>query len=39
MDFEYSDKVKRLIEQLSEFMDAHIYPSEAEMQRQIAEHG
>ncbi len=28
MDFEHSDKVKRLIGQIETFMDAHIYPNE-----------
>lgn len=30
MDFEYSDATKARIEQLSEFMDTHVYPIEAE---------
>ena len=30
MDFEYSDKVKALREKLEAFMDAHVYPIEAE---------
>jgi len=33
MDFEYSDKVKALREQLVEFMDAHVYPIEKERDR------
>ena len=30
MNFEHSDKVKALIERIEAFMDAHIYPAEAE---------
>jgi acyl-CoA dehydrogenase len=30
MDFQYSDKVKGLIERLEAFMDEHVYPIEAE---------
>ena len=30
MDFQHSDKTKALIEKLEAFMDAHIYPAEAE---------
>jgi len=36
MDFEYSDKVSKLIEQVSAFMDQHVYPAEQEMHRQAA---
>jgi acyl-CoA dehydrogenase len=36
MDFEYSDKVKGLIEQLTAFMDTYVYPNEQEMQNQLA---
>jgi acyl-CoA dehydrogenase len=39
MDFEPSDKVKRLQERLREFMDAHVYPAEAVFERQMAEAG
>ena len=35
MDFEYSDKVKALQEQLSAFMEAHIYPNEKTFFAQI----
>src|SRR5690348_12150202 len=37
MDFEPSDKVKRLSAQLSAFMDAHVYPAEKMFERQMAE--
>ena len=36
MDFTYSDKVKRLQEQVQAFVDAHIYPNEAVYQEQVA---
>jgi acyl-CoA dehydrogenase len=34
MEFEYSDKTKFLSSKLQDFMDAHIYPNEAEFYRQ-----
>tara|TARA_R110000737_G_scaffold22022_4_gene40647 strand:+ start:9523 stop:10731 length:1209 start_codon:yes stop_codon:yes gene_type:complete len=37
MDFEYSDKVKILIERVSTFMDEHVYPVEAQMHQQVVE--
>ena len=37
MDFEPSDKVKRLSARLREFMEAHIYPAEKVFERQMAE--
>src|SRR5919106_5607146 len=37
MDFEPSDKVKRLSAQVREFMDAHVYPAEQVFERQMAE--
>jgi acyl-CoA dehydrogenase len=36
MDFEYSDKVKTLIERVTAFMDEHVYPVEQEMQNQVS---
>jgi acyl-CoA dehydrogenase len=36
VDFAYSDKVKRLQEQVQAFMDAHIYPNEAVYEAQVA---
>jgi acyl-CoA dehydrogenase len=36
MDFEPSDKVKRLQAQLQEFMDREVYPAEAVYERQLA---
>src|SRR5262245_13645877 len=36
MEFAYSDKVKRLQEQVQAFMDAHIYPNEAVYDEQVA---
>ena len=36
MEFSYSNKVKRLEEQLQAFMDAHIYPNEAVYEAQLA---
>jgi acyl-CoA dehydrogenase len=36
VDFAYSDKVKRLEEQVRAFMDAHIYPNEAVYEAQVA---
>src|SRR6266567_2775051 len=37
MDFEPSDKVKRLEAQVREFMDREVYPAEAVFERQLAE--
>jgi acyl-CoA dehydrogenase len=37
MDFGYSDKVKALQSQLSEFMETHVYPNEKILDEQIAE--
>lgn len=37
MHFEYTDKVKKLRAQLSDFMDEHIYPNEDTFHQQIAE--
>ncbi|GAN00318.1 acyl-CoA dehydrogenase [alpha proteobacterium U9-1i] len=37
MNFEYSDKVKGLIAKLEAFMDAHVYPAEAERNAWIHE--
>ncbi len=37
MDFEHSDRVKELQSRLADFMDEHIYPNEAEIERQIGE--
>jgi acyl-CoA dehydrogenase len=36
VDFAYSDKVKRLQQQLQEFMDAHVYPNERVYDEQVA---
>ncbi|WP_445778753.1 acyl-CoA dehydrogenase family protein, partial [Shewanella sp.] len=36
MNFEYSEKVQGLINQVNEFMDLHVYPVEDEMHRQVA---
>jgi acyl-CoA dehydrogenase len=38
VDFAYSDKVKRLQEQLQGFMSEHIYPAEAVYDQQVAAH-
>jgi acyl-CoA dehydrogenase len=35
MEFEYSKKTKMYMEQLTDFMDKHIYPSEAVFQQQL----
>ena len=35
MHFDYSDKVKSLIQELTGFMDAHIYPNEARFFEEI----
>ncbi len=37
MDFEPSDKVKRLQQKLCAFMDAHVYPAEKVFERQLEE--
>lgn len=37
MDFEYSDKVKDLIERVSTFMDKYVYPNEDKMHEQVAQ--
>jgi len=36
MNFEYSDKVKDLIQQVRDFMDQHIYPNETLFDQQVA---
>ena len=36
MDFEYSDKVKELINRVTSFMQAYVYPNEDEMHKQIS---
>jgi len=36
VEFAYTDKVKRLLEKLQAFMDAHIYPNEALYEEQVA---
>ncbi len=36
MNFEYSDKVKDLVQQVRDFMDEHIYPNEALFEKQVA---
>jgi len=36
MNFEYSDKVKGLVQQVRDFMDEYIYPNEALFEKQIA---
>jgi len=38
MDFEYSDKVKELINRVTSFMEEHVYPNEEEMHKQVALH-
>lgn len=37
MEFEYSDKVKGLVERVSAFMDEHVYPAEAVYKAQVDE--
>ncbi|KUJ81659.1 acyl-CoA dehydrogenase [Microbulbifer flavimaris] len=37
MDFEYSDRVKQLLERLRGFMDAHVYPAEKTFHEQLQE--
>ena len=39
MDFEYTDKVKRLIQRVTDFMEEHVYPAETLFERQVAESG
>ncbi len=36
MDFEYSDKVKLLINRVTSFMDEFVYPNEEKMHEQVA---
>lgn len=36
MNFEYSDKVKGLVQQIRAFMDTHIYPNETLFEQQVA---
>jgi acyl-CoA dehydrogenase len=36
MNFEYTDKVKDLVQQVRDFMDGHIYPNEALFEQQVA---
>lgn len=36
MDFEYSDKVKVLINHVTSFMEAHVYSNEEEMHKQVS---
>ena len=38
MDFEYSNKVKELMNRVTSFMDEHVYPNEEEMHKQVALH-
>src|SRR5271156_5371224 len=38
MDFSYSDKVRRLQEQLTAFMQAHIYPAERVFHEELQRH-
>ena len=37
MDFEYSDKVKALIERVTAFMDEHVYPNEHRFEQEVSE--
>jgi len=37
MNFEYNDKVKELIQRVTDFMDNHIFPVEQEMHQQVAQ--
>ena len=37
MNFEYSEKVQKLVQQVTDFMDEHIFPVEDEMHRQVAQ--
>ena len=36
MDFEYSAKVKELINRVTSFMEEHVYPNEEEMHKQVS---
>lgn len=36
MQFEYSAKVQQLLQELTAFMDAHIYPNEAQLEAEVA---
>ena len=36
MDFSHSDKVRLLQEQVTAFMDAHVYPAEARFDEEMA---
>ena len=36
MDFDYSQKTKELQARLRQFMDAHIYPAEAQYSAELA---
>ena len=36
MNFEYSDKVEKLLRQVRDFMEAHIFPNEALFHEQVA---
>lgn len=36
MDFEYSDKVKELINRVTSFMEEHVYPNEEEMHKEVS---
>lgn len=36
MDFEYSDKVKELINRVTSFMEEHVYPNEETMHKQVS---
>jgi len=35
MDFEYSDKVKELINRVTSFMEEYVYPNEEKMHEQV----
>lgn len=37
MEFEYSDKVKELVERVTAFMDEHVYPAESVYKQQVDE--
>ena len=37
MNFEYSDKVKDLIQRVTDFMDVNVFPVEEEMHKQVAQ--
>jgi acyl-CoA dehydrogenase len=38
MNFEYSDKVKELINRVTSFMEEHVYPNEEAMHKQVSLH-